>query len=88
YQGKTGIAGYTLVANSHGMRLVAHEPFESVEKAVQDGNDIHSHMMLVQHVNMRKTVADTDVGKEIKESIIDLEKLLCAYREGAIVERQ
>ena len=45
-------------------------------------------MMLVQHVNMRKTVADTDVGKEIKESIIDLEKLLCAYREGAIVERQ
>ncbi len=63
-------------------------PVESVEKAVQDGNDIHSHMMLVQHVNMRKTVADTDVGKEIKESIIDLEKLLCAYREGAIVERQ
>ena len=55
---------------------------------MQDGNDIHSHMMLVQHVNMRKTVADTDVGKEIKESIIDLEKLLCAYREGAIVERQ
>ena len=88
YQPKTGIAGYTLIYNSFGLLLAAHEPFESVEKAVQDGNDIHSHMMLVQHVNMRKTVADTDVGKEIKESIIDLEKLLCAYREGAIVERQ
>ena len=88
YQPKTGIAGYTLIYNSFGLLLAAHEPFESVEKAVQDGNDIHSHMMLVQHVNMRKTVADTDVGKEIKESIIDLDKLLCAYREGAIVERQ
>ena len=63
-------------------------PAAGGESCMQDGNDIHSHMMLVQHVNMRKTVADTDVGKEIKESIIDLEKLLCAYREGAIVERQ
>ena len=88
YQPKTGIAGYTLIYNSYGLLLAAHEPFESVEKAVQDGNDIHSHMMLVQHVNLRKTVADTDVGKEIKENIIDLEKLLCAYREGTIVERQ
>ncbi|EOS26307.1 fructose-1,6-bisphosphatase III [Lachnospiraceae bacterium 3-1] len=88
YQPKTGIAGYTLIFNSYGLLLAAHEPFESVEKAVQDGNDIHSHMMLVQHVNLRKTVADTDVGKEIKENIIDLEKLLRAYREGTIVERQ
>lgn len=88
YQPKTGIAGYTLIYNSFGLLLAAHEPFESVEKAVQNGSDIHSHMMLVQHVNMRKTVADTDIGKEIKESIVDLEKLLCAYREGTIVERQ
>ncbi len=86
YQPKTGIAGYTLIYNSYG--LAAHEPFESVEKAVQNGSDIHSHMMLVQHVNLRRTVADTDVGKEIKENIIELEKLLCAYREGTIVERQ
>lgn len=88
YQPKTGIAGYTLIYNSYGLLLAAHQPFESVEKAVQNGSDIHSHMMLVQHVNSRRTVADTDVGKEIKESIVDLEKLLCAYREGTIVERQ
>ncbi len=88
YQPKTGIAGYTLIYNSYGLLLAAHQPFESVEKAVQNGSDIHSHMMLVQHVNLRRTVADTDVGKEIKESIVDLEKLLCAYREGTIVERQ
>ncbi len=88
YQPKTGIAGYTLIYNSYGLLLAAHQPFESVEKAVQNGSDIHSHMLLVQHVNLRRTVADTDVGKEIKESIVDLEKLLCAYREGTIVEQQ
>ncbi len=88
YQPKTGIAGYTLIYNSYGLLLAAHQPCESVDKAVQNGSDIHSHMLLVQHVNLRRTVADTDVGKEIKESIVDLEKLLCAYREGTIVERQ
>lgn len=88
YQSKTGIAGYTLIYNSYGLLLAAHEPFESVEKAVQDGSDIHSHMMLVHHSNRRITVADTDIGEEIRENIEDLEKLLCAYREGTIVERQ
>ena len=87
YQSKTGIAGYTLIYNSYGLLLAAHEPFESVEKAVQDGSDIHSHMMLVHHSNRRITVADTDIGEEIRENIEDLEKLLCAYREGIIVER-
>ncbi len=88
YQSKTGIAGYTLIYNSYGLLLAAHEPFESVEKAVQDGSDIHSHMMLVHHSNRRITVSDTDIGEEIRENIEDLEKLLRAYREGTIVERQ
>ena len=88
YQSKTGIAGYTLIYSSYGLLLAAHEPFESVEKAVQDGSDIHSHMMLVHHSNRRITVSDTDIGEEIRENIEDLEKLLRAYREGTIVERQ
>lgn len=86
YQPKTGIAGYTLIYNSYGLVLAAHEPFESVEKAVKDGTDIVSHTILVQHVGKRKTVADTDNGKVMKESIRDLEALLAAYREGTIVE--
>ena len=86
YQPKTGIAGYTLIYNSYGLLLAAHEPFESVEKAVQEGSDIHSHTVLVQQVLKRKTVADTDVGRELKESIRELEALLAAYREGMIVE--
>lgn len=88
YQTKTGIAGYTLIYNSFGLVLAAHEPFESVEKAVQDGSDIASHTILVQHVVKRKTVADTDIGKELKESIKDLEALLQAYREGVLVEKR
>ena len=42
YQPKTGIAGYTLIYNSYGLLLAAHEPFESVEKAVQDISRISS----------------------------------------------
>ncbi len=88
YQGKTGIAGYTLIYNSYGLLLAAHEPFESIDKAVKEGSDVHSHQMLVEHIAKRKRVADTDAGRTIKENIKELEKLLQAYREGTIVERQ
>ncbi len=86
YQEKTGIAGYTLIYNSYGLSLAEHEPFESLEKAIQDGNDVVSHKTLVQRVSKRKTVADTDIGKNLKEEIKDLEALLKAYREGVIEE--
>ena len=87
YQPKTGIAGYTLIYNSYGLVLAAHEPFESVEKAVQEGSDIASHTILVQHVVRRKLVADTDIGRELRASIRDLEALLQAYRDGILVEK-
>lgn len=86
YQPKTGIAGYTLIYNSYGLVLAAHEPFESVEKAVQEGSDVHSQTILVQHVVKRKTVADTDIGIRLKQSVDGLESLLSAYRKGTIVE--
>lgn len=88
YQPQTGIAGYTLTYNSYGFLLAAHEPFESVEKAVETGSDIHSDTVLVQHVDRRKTVADTDNGKLIKETIQELESLLEAYRTGLIIEKE
>ena len=88
YQPKTGIAGYTLTYNSYGFLLAAHEPFESVEKAVETGSDIHSDTVLVQHVDRRKTVADTDIGAGIKENIAELEALLEAYRKGMLVEKE
>lgn len=87
YQGKTGIAGYTLVANSHGMRLVAHEPFESAESAILHESDIFSDSVILETSNSRISVADTDGGAEIKETIHQLEVLLQAYRDGTIIER-
>lgn len=87
YQSKTGIAGYTLVANSHGMRLVAHEPFESMEAAVQKESDIFSDSIVVETASARMRVADTDIGRELTESIYYLEQLLKAYGDGTIVEK-
>lgn len=87
YQGKTGIAGYTLVSNSHGMRLVAHEAFESAEIAIEKETDIISDYTAVEKYTIRKRVADTDIGAEIKQSIMQLEDLLEAYREGILVEK-
>ena len=86
YQKKTGIAGYTLVCNSRGMRLAAHEPFESREDAVLKESDIFSDSIVVEDFHSRKLVADTDTGKDIKENILWLEELLEAYREGVLIE--
>lgn len=87
YQLTTGIAGYTLVYNSYGLRLVTHEPFESFEKSVADETDIRSDFTMVKEFERRQKVADTDVGKSMRESIGDLEMLLEAYRQGIIRER-
>lgn len=86
YQKKTGIAGYTLVCNSRGMRLVAHEPFESTEAAIKKESDIFSDSIVVENFHARKMVSDTDIGRDIQENIYYLEELLEAYREGTIME--
>lgn len=87
YQKETGIAGYTLIYNSYGLILAAHEPFESTEAAIEKESDIHSDRTIVERVLERKKVGDTDIGRELKEQIRDLEVLLAAYRSGRIAER-
>lgn len=87
YQEKTGIAGYTLVSNSYGMRLVAHEPFESTESAIRNESDIFSDTFIVETYLQRKKIANTDIGEELIETIHQLELLLQAYRDGIIIEK-
>ena len=87
YQKQTGIAGYTLIYNSYGILLVAHEPFESTEEAIEKEKDIHSEIMVVKRVMDRILVGDTDVGRELREQVADLEGLLAAYRSGEIIEK-
>ena len=88
YQKETGIAGYTLIYNSYGLILAAHEPFESTEAAIEKESDIHSDSTIVKRVAERKLVGDTDIGRDLKEQIKDLEALLAAYRTGRIAERE
>ena len=87
YQPKTGIAGYTLIYNSYGLVLAAHEPFTSMEDTVLNETCIHSHIVMEQNVVKRKTVNDTDTGKVLRENIAELEELLQAYRSGMLVEK-
>ena len=87
YHSETGIAGYTLVYHSRGMQLIQHEPFTSMQKAIQEGQDIKSSIQLVELSTKRVLVKDTDKGRELMTQIEDLKKLLVAYRTGMIKER-
>ena len=87
YHETTGIAGYTLIYNSHGIQLVEHESFETKEKAIKEGTDIHSRVQLEEFKYHRMLVRDTDRGHELEEQIYNLQKLLMAYRHGVIKEK-
>ena len=76
YHETTGIAGYTLIFNSHGMRIKAHHPFESVYKALRDNKDIDSESEIVYTAIPRILVKDTENGKQIRDEISDLKMLL------------
>ena len=88
YQKETGIAGYTLIYNSWGMILAAHEPFTSAADAIEKESDIVSDTILVKRVVDRKTVGDTDNGARMKETVEELKILLDAYRNGEIKEKE
>ena len=87
YQEKTGIAGYTLIYNSHGIQLVEHESFESREQAILSGSDIHNRTLLEDFSRHRIRVRDTDRGKELQQQITNLQHLLAAYQTGIIKEK-
>ena len=84
YQKTTGIAGYSLIQNSYGFILTAHEAFESKAKAVQQELDIHSTQVAREDISIRMLNKDTDQGAEIQEKIDGLKMLLEAYHTGLI----
>lgn len=88
YRKVTGIAGYTLIYNSYGLILSAHEPFTSTEAAVSQENDIVSNRVAVRYTSKRRLVGDTDTGRALKERIGELTQLLEAYRKGIIKEKK
>ena len=58
-----------------------------LEEAIEKEKDIHSEIMVVKRVMDRILVGDTDVGRELREQVADLERLLAAYRSGEIIEK-
>ena len=86
YHKQTGIAGYTLVYNSHGLTLRTHQPFESAEKAILEDEDILSRSEIIYTAPNRMLVADTDAGREKAGLVGDLRQLIEAFRSGAIQE--
>lgn len=87
YQKETGIAGYTLIFNSWGMRLAAHQPFTSAEDAIAEEIDILSDNIEITRLTRRSSVGDTDTGKQLRRRIDELKELLQAYRSGLLVEK-
>ena len=86
YHKETGIAGYTLIYNSYGLSLTAHEPFESTEKAIQEEKDIVSRQVAARYNMKRQLVGDTDQGRQIRQRIRELKELIEAYRTAQLKE--
>ncbi len=87
YHKETGISGYTLIYNSTSLILVEHQPFSSRAQAIEEEEDIvSSRQIKVLSVNPI-CVGDTDVGVELRQQVVDLQKLLTAYRLGVVKER-
>ncbi len=87
YRSRTGIAGYTLIYNSYGLTLTAHEPFVSAETAIREEIDIVSKREAVEYADKRILVGDTDKGKRMRQRISDIKELIAAYQSGEIAER-
>ncbi|MBP1577827.1 MAG: fructose-1,6-bisphosphatase, partial [Oscillospiraceae bacterium] len=86
YQKTTGIAGYTLIYNSYGLRLVSHGQFKGIAEAVAQNTDILSTTKIFEVAAKRRLVADTDIGKDLRNQVSILKLLLEAYRSGAMIQ--
>ena len=86
YQPTSGIAGYTLIYNSHNMRIVSHQPFSGRKNAILNNLDIVSTTDVFERMEARIKVGQTDRGRQLQTQIDDLRDLLIAYKTGAVTE--
>lgn len=81
YQKATGIAGYTLIYDSHSLNLAEHQPFIS-------GESEHTPAIrMVERLESRANISDTDKGDEMLTRINELRELLAAYRSGVLKQK-
>jgi fructose-1,6-bisphosphatase-3 len=81
YHKRTGIGGYTLMANSHGLYLTTHAPFCKTSEAIKRKLDLKSETTEVQLYKKRMRVKDTDNGKAIQDQIDVLKLFLKNYHQ-------
>ena len=86
YQPTSGIAGYTLIFSSRYFRIVAHQPFAGKYNALHKNQDIEGDQHIIEKIENRMKIAETDEGRELQERVNDLMDLLEAYRSGAVTE--
>ena len=81
YQIKTGIAGYTLIYDSHSLRLAQHKPYDGQDETITPD------VSIVEKMDRRVNIADTDYGAELDLRLAELRCLLDCYRDGSILEK-
>ena len=80
YQSTTGIAGYTLIYNSHSLTLAEHRPFQ---KATGESTaETFTTTRVVAQMPHRILMGETDLGDTYRERIAALQELIRYYREG------
>ena len=87
YRNQTGIAGYTLTFNSHGLTLTSHSPFDGVDSILLNNSEMMSQKHIIEKTQRRMLVKDTDIGKKLLADIEDLKNLMFLYNAGVISER-
>ena len=86
YQPTSGIAGYTLIFSSRYFRIVAHQPFAGKHNALHKNQDIEGDQHIIEKIENRMKIAETDEGRNLQAQVNDLMDLLEAYRSGAVLE--
>lgn len=82
-----GDHGFTLVMEPHRTFLAKHHHFESVEAAILHGADIVPSITVVREWDRPRRVADSQHGRRLRSTIVQLEQLIEAYRRNEIRQR-
>ncbi len=86
YQSTTGIAGYTLIYNSHCLKLAEHKPFRPASET--ETAETFTTTRIVERAPHRVTISETNEGARLRGEIEDLNALLQCYRDGTIAQRE
>lgn len=78
-QKKTGVAGYTLISNSHGMRLKTHQLHYGSFK-----EDVRYDSQIIYTRENQEMIKDTKRGEVLLDRIEDLKQLLIITKEARI----